>query len=155
MQNKTKVLIALVALLTAYAFGRFSAPERIKIETKLVEVEKKTNETVTDRDKHKETRVIEITRPDGTKERTTVIVEDDETKRKSKSTEDTARTEETSREETRGSKVTVAALAGVNLSGSSPVLYGAIVSKPILGPVTVGVWGLNNSTGGLALGLTF
>lgn len=156
-EGKIGLAVAIVWTLGAYAFGRFSAPEHVKIETKIVEIEKKTTDSDTNRDKHRETTTVEITRPDGTKEKTTKTVDDTQTDRKTHSTDDLSKTEETSKEVSRGSKVTVAALAGasLNLSGTSPLIYGGIVSKPILGPIAVGIWGLSNATAGLAVGLTF
>lgn len=157
MENRTKILVATAVILASYAFGRFSTPDHVKIETKIVEVEKKTTDTELNKDKHKETTTVEITKPDGTKEKTTKTVEDTKTDKTTKSTEETDRTEESSKEVSRGSKVTLAALGGVslNLTGTSPILYGGILTKPVLGPITIGVWGLSNATTGLAVGLTF
>lgn len=160
MTTKSKIIIASIALLTSYAFGRWSAPEKVKIETKIVEVEKKTetSKTDTDRNKHKETTVTETTRPDGTKETTTKTVEDTQTDRKTNTskTDDTTITESKSKEVTySSSKVTVSALAGVNvLKGGLPD-YGASLTKPILGPITVGAFAFQSGMVGCSLGLTF
>ncbi len=157
LTEKTKAIGGLILLALSFATGRYLTPDKIKIETKIVEVEKKTSDSDTNRDKHRETITVEKTLPDGTTEKTTKTTEDTQTDRKTHSTDDLTKTETTSKEITKGDKVTVAALTGVdiNLSGTSPIIYGGIVSKPILGPVTVGVWGLSNATAGLALGLTF
>jgi hypothetical protein len=50
------------------------------------------------------------------------------------------------------SKLSLSALAGTDLR--SPV-YGAHVSKEILGPVSVGIFGLTNGTFGASIGLNF
>jgi hypothetical protein len=153
MENRTKIIIASVALLTSYAFGRFSAPDHVKIETKIVEVEKKVTDT--DKEKHQKKVVEEIELPDGTKKKTTTIVQDTDTKTHVE--DDKSKTSDTIKETDKGSKVTLAALGGVALhpNGTDPILYGGMISKPILGPITVGIWGLSNATAGAAVGLTF
>lgn len=161
MTTKYKILLGLSALLTAFAAGRFTVPEKIKIETKTVEVEKKTDvtKTDTDRDRHRETTTTQVKRPDGTVETTTKLVEDDTTKRKtdSKQTQTDSITETASKEIVRGSSpVTISALGGIPLSFSSitPV-FGAAVTKPLLGPIAIGLWGLSSREVGASLGLTF
>lgn len=159
MTTKTKAVIIATALLTSYAFGRFSAPEKIKIETKTVEEEKKTDQTQTDADRNRrrETTKTEVTRPDGTTEKTEKTVETSETHKETdrKDTSDTSTTSETSKEVTRGSsKVTIGALGAFRLT-SPTVSYGVWVSRPILGPITLGVFGLTDSTVGGMIGLTF
>lgn len=160
MGTKAKLIIGAAALLLAFAAGRWAAPEKVRIETKVVEVENVHNETKTDIDKnrHTETTVTEIVRPDGTKEKTTRTTQDTQTtqKRDTASTKDTVTTAEETKEVTRGTaKVTISALAGAQIGSSTPLVYGASVSKPILGPITVGIFGLSNATFGASLGLTF
>jgi hypothetical protein len=150
MTGKQKVLASGVALATAFAVGRYTVPEKVKIETKVVEVEK----IVKVKDKRKERKVVTITRPDGTKEKTSHTVEDTKTDER----KDVAKNEETKSETVRGaSKVTISALGGVDFRrlGSEPFVVGASVTKPMVGPVTFGVFGLSNLTFGVSAGLTF
>lgn len=153
MDTKQKATIALIAIVAAFAFGRFSAPEKIKIETKIVEVERKTSESETDR--HKESTTTEVTRPDGTKEKTTTTTED--TNRKSASTDDTNKNTEITKEVTKsGSPVTIQALAAVNVTSlAAPIDYGMSISRPLLGPITVGIFGFSSGKVGFGIGLTF
>lgn len=160
MTTKTKLIIAVVALLAAYAFGRFSAPTKVITETKIVEVEKKTDKTKSDTKKevHRTTTTTETIKPDGTKTVTTVVKEDSnsDSKKNSSSTDNTTKSSDTIKEVIRDtSKVTVSALAGVNITSLSIPVYGASLTKPILGPIAIGIWGLTNSVGGVSLGLTF
>lgn len=160
MTVRAKVIIVSVSLLAAFAFGRWSSPEKVKTEIKTVEVEKKTEDTQIDSDKnrHKETKVVEITHPDGTKEKTTQTVEDSQSTKKTDQsvTDNTQKSTEEVKEITYATaKVTISALAGLNVSSLSLPVYGASVTKPILGPITVGLWGLSNSTIGGSIGLTF
>ena len=139
---KTKVIVGIVAIATAFAFGRYSAP--IRVEKEIVEVEKKTE------DKRKEIIKTEVVRPDGTKETTTKTVVD------SKTTTDSTKSEK-ELVEGQTSKVSISALVGAPLTLSGPLtpVYGGHIHRPLLGPVSVGIWGLSNATAGLSFGLTF
>lgn len=157
--SKTQVAVAIAALLTAFAVGRYSLPEKIKIVTNTVEVEKKTEKKTVEADKHKTTTTKEVVKPDGTKETTTTVVEDTTRNSNTDSTTDKNKSAQSDSETTYGSsKVTVSALAGAKL-GFPPtegtLVYGGSITKPILGPITVGIWALSNATGGASIGLTF
>lgn len=142
-----------------FAFGRYSAPVKVKTVTKTVEVEKKTSQTDTEasRDKHKETTVTEIVRPDGTRETTTTTREDTEVHKTKSDTSTSEREKDTtaSKEVTREtSRTTISAMYGLPVTGGVPV-YGASISKPLLGPIAVGVWGLTPGVIGASVGLGF
>lgn len=167
-------IIGLVALvLTAFAFGRYTAPEKVKIEKEIVTVESAKKEdskhvsTDLSRDKRVEKVITEIVRPDGTRETSTRVVEDTSTAKRS----DTAAN---SREESNKAsiekssetieygrnKLSLAVLAGAAPSFSGglsfgPLAYGGHVQKNLLGPITFGVWALSSGTGGISLGLMF
>jgi len=152
MTTKQIVIVAVVAILGAYAFGRWSAPEKVKIQT--VEVEKKTDDKQTKTDDKKITTITEVDKPDGTKTITTVITDAKETQVDDKKTDDTTKTE--SKEIDRSSaKVTVSMLAGINVTNPGVPMYGISISKPILGPITVGMFGFQTGLIGASLGLTF
>lgn len=160
MTTKIKVIIVSISILTAYAFGRYSAPEKIITETKIVEVEKKHEETKTDsdRDKHKETTTVEKTLPDGSKETTTTVVEDTHSDKKTDKSADSDRntTTDTKKEVVNSSgRVTISALAGAPITSLGTPVYGGSVTKNILGPIVGGVWALTNGTVGVSLGLQF
>jgi hypothetical protein len=152
MSTKQIVIICVIALLGAFAAGRWSAPEKIKIQT--VEVEKKTNEKQVAVDDHKVTTITETDKPDGTKVKTTVIADNSKTKVDDKSTDDTTKTM-TKEVDKSSSKVTISLLASMHLSSPGLPIYGAAVTKPILGPLTVGIFGFQDSTAGVSVGLTF
>lgn len=142
MELKQKVAIGTVALLIAFAGGRWTSP------VKIVETERK--QTNTDRDKHRETTTTETVTPGGTKTTVTKTTEDTKTERKT-DTVDT-KTKETGS----SSKVTVAALAGVRLNDltKAPV-YGLSIQRPLLGPLGAAVWGLSDTTLGVGISLSF
>lgn len=167
MELKQKIIIGVVVVATAFAAGRFSAPEKIKIEKQVVTVEKKVDDdkintkTNTDRDHHKDTTVVEILKPDGTKETTTHTIDDDKVASKinqnidDKSVNTSEQIVKETKEVTKSSSpVTISALGGIPLSFTSitPV-WGASVSKPIIGPITIGAWGLSSREVGMSIGL--
>lgn len=154
---KKKIALAIIALITAYAFGRYSAPEKIKIETKIVEVEKKTEKRDVDKQNHKKTTTVTEIKPDGSKTITTVITDEGVTKTKDRSITDSTRLSQETKEITNSSsKVTISGLAGLNpFRMESGIDLGASVSRPILGPLTVGIFGFKSGMCGVSAGLTF
>lgn len=145
MSTKIKVIIVFVSLLVSFAAGRYSVPEKIKIETKVVEVEKKKE----DIKKHR--RKTTITDKDGS---TTTIID---TTIEKKSDEDISLQKDTTTEKVRGdSKVSLALMSGIDVTNPQKgLVYGVSVQKPVLGPITIGLWGFNTGTMGASVGLTF
>ena len=156
------VAAAIVLILTAYAFGRYSAPEKVRTVTKIVEVEKKTTDVKKDtsRDKHRETKTVETTKPDGTKEKTTTVVEDTKTDTKTdrKDTAETGKTTEEDKEIVKlGGGLSIAALVGAPVSpiNIGAVTFGLHVSRPLIGPISIGLFRLSNGILGFSTGLVF
>ena len=152
MNTKQIIIAGALALVVAFAFGRWSAPEKIKIQT--VEVEKKTDDKTAAVDDHKITTITETDKPDGTKTKTTVIADQKSTNTTDKSTDDTTKTMSKEIDKST-SKVTISMLAGTNITSPTSLMYGASITKPILGPITVGIFGFQNGTIGTSVGLTF
>lgn len=161
MSTTTKVLLSILALVVSYAFGYWTAPETIKTETKIVEVEKTSKDTTTDTSKtrNKKIVIVEITRPDGTKEKSTTITDDTQIDRKKETSEDTTVNKDTTEMKevtTSSSKTHLSALSGIDIfSPQSGLVYGGAISKEVLGPISIGVWGLSNGLAGCSVGLTF
>lgn len=152
MSTKVKVIVAIVALAASFAAGRFLTPTKIKIETKIVEVEKKEKKTATD--KKRRVTVVTVTKPDGTKEERKTIDTDSQTRTDEKT--DKQRNEQTVSETTRSSgRLNLSVLGGVTAYPAFAPTFGGHVSKDIIGPVSIGVWGLSNLSGGVSVGLSF
>lgn len=156
---RTKILIVVVYTATAVAVGRYTVPEKIKIETKVVTVEKQSEDKDINQKKNTKHTVVvnKDIKPDGekiiTSTSTDEVLADTNTDTKKEVIHDTDT--EKSKEVTHPSdKVTVSALGGIDLSTMKPV-YGASVTKPILGPIAVGLFGLSNGACGASVGLTF
>ncbi len=152
MTTKQIAIVGAVALLTAFAVGRWSAPTKVKIQT--VEVEKKTDDKKVNVDDHKLTTITETDKPDGTKVKTTTIADDRNTKVEDKKTDDVSKSVVEELDKTT-SKITISALAALNVTKPGLPMYGASITRPILGPITVGIFGLQNGTAGVSVGLTF
>lgn len=140
MTTRNIIIISVLALATSFAIGRYLTPERVKTEIKTVTVEKVVVEV-----KRVVTTVKE--KPDGTKE--TVIVEDSKT-----NTNENSQTVDSKHEETKSkNKLIVAAMAGMNIPVDGQLIYGLEVSKNLLGPIRMGIFGMTNKTAGITLGL--
>lgn len=151
-----KYLVALIVLIATYALGRYMTPAKVVVKTEIQYVEKKTDQSEAERNKHKETTIVVVTHKDGTTETTTKVVEDSQTDKKTASTDDINSQTKTYKEVTRGSLVTVSALAGVNTSNwlAGPD-YGVSVYKPILGPIGIGAFAFKSGIVGMSAGLSF
>ena len=170
--NNRKLLAgAALLLLVGFAFGRWSAPEKIKIEKEQVQIDTVTKDkdtkltTNTDRDKKLNTTITETTKPDGTKIKTTQIIEDTSTKRSTNTDDHTQETDakitvnrESKEVDNKKPSLALHGLVGVDashLSSAMQPIYGGAIDKNIFGPISVGGWGLSNGTCGLSIGITF
>lgn len=145
--NKTvKLLIAgLLILLFGYGTGRYLQPAEVITKTEVVvkEVEKEKTK--------KNTKIVEIVRPDGTKETVTVI---DESSEKEKITDITKKDEKIVKNKKPDWMVSAVALKTEERDISSPE-YGVIAQRRILGNVFLGGIVTNDKTYGVTLGMEF
>lgn len=156
MQTKTKVIIIVVALAASFIAGRYSRPAKIVTEVKTVEVEKKTSNTDQTVDKHKDTTVTKTVNKDGTVTEVEHTVEDTGSHTKSNQTDNISESTDNIKTVVNNDKtVHLAVLAGANFSNLSVITYGGYASKDILGPVSVGIWGLSLGAGGVSVGFSF
>lgn len=150
MSEKTFFIIgALIA--AAFLFGRYSAPEKIKIETKTVTVEVQKESQTAASDAIVVTTTV--SRPDGTK--ITRVKNEIKHELSAMKSIANAQSETMKKEITNRRCVVVSGLVGGSISFPPILIYGVSVTKPILGPITVGAWGLTNATFGISAGLEF
>lgn len=159
MRLRYKLLIALVLLFAAFATGRFTTPTKTVTEIKTVTVTKEVEKKETDWNKVRHKKVIEtITiKPDGTKVVTRTVTDDTSSNGGSKETDEkdsTTSTDKRTEVVKSESKTTISGLAGYRL-GSSEFDLGVAATRPILGPITIGVFGLKSGLVGASIGLTF
>lgn len=162
--NYRLIIAGIVVFSAGAAVGLYSKPAKIvtKTETQTVtQVITKTVE-VDKTDYHKNKVLVEttITKPDGTviRKREFVdkseIVTNDQTNTDSNSNSSTKTSTETSKTYA-SDKVSVRALVARNMDHISEELYGVGVDKKLIGPFTVGAFGLTDKTLGLSLGMNF
>lgn len=155
MDIKKKIAIIIVLCVTSYAVGRYGTPT--KIVTKTVEVEKKIfvenkKENIVD---HSKKKVVVVQKPDGTKVTTITVKSDIDTNQQTSEKELTdIKISKESSKIYDSSKVTLSALAGFDFR-LGQMVYGGMVSKPVLGPFTLGAFMLSTPIVGLSVGLTF
>ncbi len=136
-------LAGVIALVIAFAVGRYTVHKdavETTTESKQKEVDK--NHTVTT--------IVIKKQPDGTTETTQVI--DSTTKNTVNTLVNTSAREEVARQ---NPVINISLLAGFDYSQPLKPLYGISASKEILGPMTVGVFGLTNHVVGLSIGVNF
>lgn len=149
MSNSQKVLaLAVYSLILASAVYYFSPSKIVTVtKTEIKEVVKEVQASNT------HTKTVVRTHRDGTQ--TTVTVADNSTNTVTDSNTET-KIETSKTIERAQDGVTIAALAGVDTSNlSKGFVYGASVSKPILGPISLGAWFLTSGTIGMSVGIKF
>lgn len=142
---KTKIIGSGILLLAVFAGGRYSAPERIKIEKEEIIVKVTDTSTKTDvkKDQVVKTNTKVTTLKDGTKIEETNVVQ--ETKENSNTVREELVKESVKTTETKvvdsGARVKIDALFGLMPQHMTDgFIYGAHVSKQLFGPFSLGVW---------------
>lgn len=151
MDNSKKILLGLLALVIAFAVGRFSA----NTAPSVTEQQTTTNNDIkqVDKDTHKETTITKTRNPTGDEKTVTTITEDTTTKVKDVDTATT--TESKVIVPSKRNTLTVSALVGMDTTRSFLPTYGLQVSKEVLGPISIGAFGFSNGLFGLSVGLSF
>lgn len=149
--TKYKVYIAICAILVSFAVGRFSVgkPE-IKTDVAIVQKDKSDEA----KDTHITTTTKEITDATGKKEVDTTTTTDivSHIQKTDTSTEQVL----TDIIPAKVGTLNISMLGGVDTKGvGNPFVYGASVTKQILGPISLGVFGLTNGTAGVSVGISF
>jgi hypothetical protein len=146
MANKYKVLAASFALALAFATGRYSVRSST---VKQVVTEKETTNVDAKKDMHK--KIVIVKQPTGVT--TTTITEETATDTKTL-TNDQLQAVTTVTPPKVGT-LNVSALAGLDAEHSFKPAYGISVTKQVLGPLSVGAFGLTNGVMGVSLGISF
>jgi hypothetical protein len=150
--NKRVIVLSILALGVVYAFGRYSAPNKVEIH----EVEKVVyqEKLVQDKSVNKRSTTTVTEHPDGTKITTTTTEasRDTHTQRDTDLAKDTEKT----RIETRNLGMRFELLGGLDVTRPMDgYIVGAHVSTTLIGPLNIGVWALSNKTAGISAGLQF
>ncbi len=138
--TKQKLIFGILLLAITFALGRYSnnKPDIKTSEVAIVAKDKEINkhvETVTTKDAAGNVKIV-----------TTV----DTIARSTEKDKTISKTEEKSNVNT----LNISGLAGYDFH-QNKVIYGGSVTKQLIGPITIGAFGLSNCTFGLSIGLEF
>lgn len=142
MTTQNKIIIVVVLMVASFAGGRYLTPEKVVTKTVTVEVEK-SKENIKDN-----TIIVEEIKPDGTKKITTkkdiqtIIVN----KRENNTKENTETTN-------KSSSTILSVMGGVNVLNPTGMIFGGHVSRQLLGPLHIGIFGLTSGTFGASVGI--
>ncbi len=151
MNDKVKIgLAGLVVILIAFATGRYTSPTKIETVTKVVTVE--VEKVV--KDVKKNVVIVEVKKPDGT---TTTTTTDQSTSTTVSDKNTNINIEDRKLVESNKDHLIIEGIVGLGLDIRNPteIVYGAHISKNLLGPIRLGILGLTNSTLGVTVGLQF
>lgn len=167
-QNVKLGLIAAVVFIAGLAAGRYTLPAKVITKTEIQTVEKEVikNKEVTSKDtnKDRELVIVETTKPDGTKIVEKHYINRDQIKEDSTKTNtvtDTKRTDSKSETVTINDKNdwNLSALVTTSHTDSDmfhqSLSYGVHVQRRIIGPFSIGAFGITNKTYGLSVGASF
>ncbi len=149
MNMKYKILLCVGLLLLAFASGRYSVnpPDATtKIDQKI------DTQVQDDKDTKTHTVTVIVKEPTGETKTTTTTdtsVIDKEVERQVSDTQIQQEIKSVTKR-----TINVSVLGGFDKRTNLPT-YGAAISREILGPITIGVWGLNNGSFGANIGLDF
>lgn len=146
--TKNKVIIAVVVVMTTFALGRYSVNQTPAVRNI---ADSKTNKDINkDKDTHTITTITK--KPDGTITETI----DKTTETKSQEKDQIVSHVDQTITPPKQSKLNISVLGASDFSrGLLIPTYGLSVSKEVLGPVTIGAFGLMNGVVGISIGLDF
>lgn len=151
LSTRTKYGIAVLTVIVAFAAGRYSVNQP-KVKTSVTTNQQET--AVEDKNTHTKTTITEVKQPSGVDTVTTVIdqVQNDAVESHDSINQHTEQTVTPPKKNTLN-----ISLLGANdfKQGSLAPTYGLSVTKEVLGPITVGAFGLMNGTVGISVGLDF
>jgi hypothetical protein len=156
MTNKTIIIALVTCLGLGYAGGRYSKSDEVIETTKIVNQDDKKNDINKDTTRNTDKVIVIVHKPDGTTMTTITDKTRTDTHLADKSTDDSKTQTDTFKEVLNNTnKVNVSLLVGTGLSLSSGLtpIYGISLNKNFIGPITIGVWGMSNKTGGFSLGV--
>lgn len=152
MTLKTKAGAIIISLLVAFSFGRYSVNQTPDVKT--TENIKTNNKINENKNNHTKTTVVTTKDKDGVEKTITTVdsVTNDQLSQTDKSSTDIKQSVTPPKQ----SKANISLIAANDFAkGQILPSYGLSVSKEIIGPITIGAFGLNNGTIGVSIGLDF
>lgn len=139
MSLTDKIIVCFTALIVAFALGRYSKTVDTTSQT-TTQVEK-----AQDKEEHTVTQTVK--KVDGTV--VTTITDDTSTK----TNQITNQTKDSTAKA--NSTLNISALVANDFKNPFQLVYGVSITKQLLGPITVGAFGLTNQTIGVSIGVNF
>lgn len=156
VQLKYLVIGSFVLFLVGTACGYFALPAKVVTKTETKVVTQIVKDTSQDKENHLKVVIVEEKKPDGTVVTTTTKTQDTDTKTntdtKINKDQDTTTDKEVMYAK---NSLTINALAATQIGDTSGVLWGLQVTRKLIGPIQIGVFGLTNRTLGGSLGISF
>lgn len=146
-----KGLIAISVLALTFAFGRYSVKQVASKDVLKNTIMDSTIEKA--KDVHTVTTVTTTVNPK-THAQVTTTVTDTEADTHTDIQTNTKTDIKTDIKYTSQPRTNISGLVGIDFRTSKPV-YGGSATRQILGPISVGVWGLSNASGGVSIGVSF
>lgn len=138
-----KIIAILIALVVSFFVGKYNGVKSVSIDTKKQEIKAEESKKI---DKHVKTVITEKKNKDGSVEKVTVI--DNNTNVESKV--DSVKKEITVSKQ--DNKVKILGFTGYDFNDKA-ITYGVGVTTQLIGPFDIGVFGFNNKTFGLTIGM--
>lgn len=157
MAVDAKHVLVVAAIVTSFAFGRYTAPETIKYEKQKTQTVDTKTDSKSVRNRHRRVETTTTVKIDGSKVIRRIEIEGTISEKDTNSNA-TKRTDTTTKKEIVVSKqsTSVFALGAVSFSnGSNSIGWGLGISRPVIGPISIGVFGLSLGVAGASVGLTF
>jgi hypothetical protein len=152
MTTKYQIITAVSLVVLAFAFGRYSVTKDASKQVTTQTHEQVDTQVQKDKDVHTITTTTTEKAEDGSQITKTVVDQTSvaHTAEEQEATIDTKKQVIT----TSAPRTTVSGLAGIDFHTKQPT-YGAMVQRQLIGPISVGVWGLSNLSGGISVGVSF
>lgn len=148
MTLKNKLILAILGLSLAFVAGRYTNQVT---ETSHSQVTSNEDKNV-QKDTHDKVITTITEKPDGEKQ--TTITETKDVISVTQDDKHSVSVVDTSKITGSSPKTTVSALAAIDIHTKLPT-YGASISHELIGPISVGVFGLTSGVAGVSLGITF
>jgi len=154
---KTSAIVLAVAVAASFCVGRYSTPSKVVTKTQTVAAQ--TDDSVTNVADDKDETIDKTIEKDGTiKEEIHITDKTDSTTTDQKTSTTTSNTETT--KTNLNAEWNVSALATPSrlddvLINTGSMAYGIHVQRRIIGPFSIGVFGLSNKVYGLSVGASF
>jgi hypothetical protein len=150
LSTKYQLIIAAILIVIAFAFGRYTTPDKVVVKTEIKEIIVEKESAKKDVAISETTEEIIIIKPDGTK----IVKKKNkkEEKKKEETNKESVVAKEEKHEEIKEKAKPQWGIGGMYQPSS---VYGLVIDRRIIGPVFLGVWGKSDLDFGLSVKVEF